>query len=111
MANGDGTLALHRRWRHLGRSRSSRGKPPQVLEDRRDGESSAALSHGADVLVRGRGTREIDVDPRDVANELLQEETGRQSAAPALTSVLHVGDLGLQLLEQALGQGEAPHLL
>ncbi len=52
-------------------------------------------------LARARGPRDVDVHPGNVADELLQEQPGRERAAPALAGVLEVGDLRLELLARA----------
>ncbi len=43
------------------------------------------------------------------SDEFLQEQPGREGAAPALAGVAHVGDLRLQLLRQARRKRQGPH--
>src|SRR5712691_870664 len=49
------------------------------------------------VAIGVRRARDVEVDPRDVADELLQEQPGGDRAGAAATRVAHVGHGGLDL--------------
>src|SRR5204863_2666025 len=54
----------------------------------------------------------VEVRPRHVTDELLEEEAGSEGAAVTVAArVLDVGDLGVDLLAVVVGQRQGPHLL
>src|SRR5262245_40574934 len=82
-------------------SRKRRGSgcgASQKFEDRRRREACSALADVAVLLARARRAGDVDVHPRNGADELLQEKARGQRAAPALAGVPEVGDLGFELL-------------
>ena len=83
----------------------------QIIEIVATAKPGAPLRDVSVLLVGARRSRDVDVDPRGVADELLEEQAGRERAAPALAGVAHVGDLGLELLGEPGGQRQPPHVL
>src|SRR5580698_9037884 len=83
----------------------------QVIENRNDAESRSAFADVSMFFVRARGTRDVDVSPGDLTDEFLEEQPGRERAAPAVTGVLEIRDLRFELLRQARWQRQPPHLL
>ena len=70
------------------------GEPHHRLDERAHAEAGAALADVAVVRVRTRRAGDVEVDPRHVADELLQEQPGGQRAAVAAgADVLDVGDV------------------
>src|SRR5207244_4278133 len=54
------------------------------------------------------GAGDVQMGPRPVADEFLQEEPGGEGAATAAAGVLDVGDLGVDLLAVVARQREGP---
>src|SRR5664279_3577080 len=53
---------------------------------------------------------DVEMDPRSVADEFLEEHRGGDGAAPAAATVDDVGDVGLDHLAIFLVDGQPPHL-
>ena len=116
-------VAWARRWHgavHASPRASGRGPPAtrraaallDEREEREDAVTRRPLGVPADGPVGRRGAGDVRVDPvLRLADELAEEERGRDRSAPAIARVLQVGDVALQLLLQLLEERHAPHLL
>src|SRR5205814_2250457 len=75
------------------RSCASGGRPPrptlarQIGEDRADADARGALGDQREVLLAPRRPRDVEVRPRQVARELLEEERGVDRAGAGRSAV------------------------
>src|SRR2546426_1963756 len=82
-----------------------------VGEERPRSEPHPALRGVGQVLVRERRPRDVQVHPRRVARELLDEEPGRDRAARAGPRVPEVCHLASEPFPVLLDQGQGPQAL
>src|SRR5690606_31325698 len=93
---------------------SARGLPRRLeardeLGEKTRAEAGRPLRPPRVVALRAGGPRDVDVGPRDLADELLEEEGRRGGAGVLAADVLQIGDLGVELFTVAALEREPPH--
>src|SRR2546426_910462 len=83
----------------------------QVTEHRAHGRAGGALGAGRGVLLDERGARDVQMRPRAVARELLEEEPRGDGAAAARADVVEIGDVALEVLAVLVDEGQLPDAL
>src|SRR4030095_1473349 len=70
----------------------------EEAEDRAHRAAGAALGRQRRVLLEKRRARDVEVGPRPIAGEFLQEQPGGDSGAAPRPDGVHVGDVALEVL-------------
>src|SRR5207245_10558828 len=82
-----------------------------VCEDRAHGGARGALGDQRKILLAPRGAGDVEVRPRQVPGERLEEEPGVDRATAARSDVVQIGDLALEVLAVLVDQRELPEPL
>src|SRR5512132_128814 len=74
-------------------------------------KAAGALRHGVAVLLRPGDAGDVEMRPRRLADEALEELRGGDRAGAAVADVLHIGNVGLDDLVVFLAERQPPHRL
>jgi hypothetical protein len=90
---------------------SGRGEAQREVDEEARAEAGRALRPPRLVGASVHGPRDIEMGPRHRAGELGQEQGRRDGAGVVAPDVLHVCDVGVELLPVALLERQPPHRL